>query len=165
MASTRKRTHIAETVQQLLTELPLTIASLDGAHRKTATRIHWHPVSIAQGKLVNTRSVQAFKPGEDFRGIEGNNAVLTVVFARFTKPFKRIFVQYADELSPCIAVVGDEPLNFFRLLRRILIQALLGLELISPQAISIATPQPIGLEGDAATPAAGAKRHDLIGLV
>ena len=86
-------------------------------------------------------------------------------FARCTKTFKRIFVQRTDKFSPGIAIVGNETLNSLSPLRRILIQALLGLELISPQAISIATPQPIGLEGDAATSAAGAKRHDLIGLV
>ena len=85
MASTRKRTHVSEAVQQLLAELRLTFTSPDRAHRKTATRIHGYPVSIPQRKQVNTRSVQAFKPVKDFRGIEGNNAVLSVVLARNTQ--------------------------------------------------------------------------------
>ncbi|WP_303967911.1 hypothetical protein [Rothia mucilaginosa] len=68
-------------------------------------------MSIPQRKQVNARSIQAFKPVKDFSRIEGNNAVLPVIFAWCTKPFKRIFVQRTDEFSPGIAVVGDEPLN------------------------------------------------------
>ena len=44
-------------------------------------------------------------------------------------------------------------------------QTLLRLEVVSSQALSIATPQPIGFEGDAGAPTVGAIRHDLIGFV
>ena len=140
MASTRKRTHVSEAVQQLLAELRLTFTSPDHAHRKTATRIHGCPVSIPQRKQVNTRSVQAFKPVKDFCRIEGDNAVLSVVLARNTQVLEGVFICCADELSPSITVVGDEPLNFFRLLRRILMQTLLRLQLVSFGTSSIASP-------------------------
>ena len=122
-------------------------------------------MSIAQGKLVNTRSVQAFKPVKDFSCIEGDNAVLSVVLARNTQVLEGVLICCADELSPGIAVVGNEPLNFLGFLRRILMQTLLRLEIVSSQALSIATPQPIGFEGDAAASTAGAKSHDLISFV
>ena len=122
-------------------------------------------MGLAKVELVNARSVQAFKPVKDFCRIEGNNAVLSVVFAGHTQCFERVLIRCTDKVSPGITVVGNKPLNLLGFLWGILMQTLLRLEIISPQTLSIATPQPVGFEGDAAAATAGAKSHDLIGFV